>query len=152
MENIIQITEEIDCEISTAFNYFTTNKLIESWLTEKADVEPQIGGKYELFWDHEDRENNSTIGCKITGIENEKYISFDWKGPIQFKPFMNTADPLTHVIVFFSSNNPDKTTIHLFHTGWRSDSEWQNAREYFERAWSNALNELKKTVANKTMP
>ena len=62
---------------------------------------------------------------------------------------MNAADPLTHVIVFFSPGNvPHKTNIHLFHTGWRSDQNWQQARDYFENAWTNALNQLKENLKN----
>ena len=81
MENIILIKKEIDCEISVAFDLFTINELLENWLTEKADVNPKHGGKYELFWDPKNKEINSTIGCKITGIEKDKFLSFNWKGP-----------------------------------------------------------------------
>jgi len=154
MENIILIREELDCKINIAFKLFTINDLLERWLTEKAEVEPKIGGKYELYWEPENRKNNSTIGCKITGIEKNKFISFDWKGPIQFKSFMNIANPLTHVIVFFThnTNEPNKTIIHLFHTGWKKDSEWQEARNYFENAWSKALKGLKEKIKNNTLP
>lgn len=154
MENIILIKEEIDCDISTAFDLFTTNELLESWLTEKAEVDPKVGGGYELFWEPENREKNSTIGCKITGIEKNKFLSFDWKGPVDFQTFMNVADPLTNVIIFFSYNDkdPNKTLIHLFHTGWSKDAEWQKARNYFENAWSNALQGLKEKIKNKALP
>ena len=66
---------------------------------------------------------------------------------------MNTADPLTHIIVFFSENNndPTKTIIYLFHTGWRNNDEWQEARNYFENAWSKALQGLKERVRNKAI-
>lgn len=154
LENIIKIREEIECDISTAFNLFTVNKLLESWLTEKAEVDPEVRGKFELFWEPENRDINSTIGCKITGIEKNKYISFDWKGPVDFQSFMNIANPLTHVIVFFSHNNkdPNKTDIYLFHTGWRKENDWQRARNYFENAWSKALQALKTKIKNKKLP
>ncbi|MBA7677656.1 hypothetical protein ES703_85916 [subsurface metagenome] len=154
MENIILIKEEIDCDISTAFKMFTTNKLLESWLTEEADVDPKLEGKYELFWDPNNKNINSTIGCKITGIEKDKFISFDWKGPVDFQDFMNTADPLTHLIIFFSHKDNDltKTVIHLFHTGWRNDFEWEKARRYFENAWLKALQSLKNKIKNKELP
>ena len=154
MENIILIKEQIDCGRETAFSMFTKNELLESWLTVKAEVDPKLGGKYELFWEPEHRESNSTIGCRITGIEKDRYISFDWKGPIDFESFMNSADPLTHVIVFFSQNDPDsnKTNIHLYHTGWRSGSEWQKARNYFQNAWSKALRILKEKITDKKNP
>ena len=100
MENIIKIKVVMECTEQTAFDFFIKNELLEGWLTEKADVEPIIGGKYELYWEPENRENNSTIGCKITGFEKGKFISFDWKGPIQFKSFMNSSKPLLN---FFRS-------------------------------------------------
>jgi len=148
MENIIMIKEQINCGREMAFSMFTNNELLEKWLTIKAEVDPKLGGKYELFWVPEHRENNSTIGCRITGIEENRYISFDWKGPVDFESFMNSANPLTHVIVFFSQNDSDlnKTNIHLFHTGWRKDPEWQKARDYFEKAWLKALEVLKEKI------
>lgn len=148
IENIVMIKEELNCDIHTAFKMFTENNLLESWLTEKADVEPKNRGKYELFWDPSNPQDNSTIGCKVTGIELNKFISFDWKGPVKFKSFMNSADPLTHVIVFFSVSdfNPNNTNIHFFHTGWRKTQEWQEARNFFENAWKKAFEELKDRI------
>jgi len=127
---------------------FTENSLLETWLPEKADVDPRIGGKFELFWDPENPDFNSTIGCKITGIEIDKLISFDWKGPEQFHSFMNVADPLTHVVAFFSPSDPNKdnTIIHLFHTGWRTTPQWQKARDFFDKAWKKAFLELKQKI------
>ncbi len=154
MENIILIKIELECDNRTAFKMFTVNKYLESWLTNEADVDPKVNGKYELFWDPTNKEFNSTIGCKVTGIENNRFISFDWKGPLKFNSFMNVADPLTHVIIFFSQkdNEPNKTIINLFHTGWRKDVEWVEARNYFENAWINALQDLKDKIKNKSLP
>ena len=151
MQNIIQIKIELSCDISEAFNYFTVNEQLESWLPEKAEVEPKADGKYELFWDPQNREINSTIGCKITSIEKNKFLSFEWKGPEIFQSFMNFCDPLTHVVVVFSSSSedPKKTTVFLFHSGWRDDPEWQKARDYFEKAWSGALTNLKEKLSSK---
>jgi len=150
MQSIIQIEIELDCNINHAFELFTVNDQLESWLPEKADVEPKVGGKYELFWDPQNRETNSTIGCKITSIEKDKFVSFEWKGPEIFQSFMNFCHPLTHVVVVFcsSSDNPKKTTLFLFHSGWRDDPDWQKARDYFEKAWFGALNVLKEKLEN----
>ena len=101
MQNIIQINIKLDCGISKAFKLFTDEEKLESWLTNKAELELSVGGKYELFWDPEKRDINSTIGCKITGFEKDKFLSFEWKGPEQFQSFMNFDDPLTHVVVIF---------------------------------------------------
>jgi uncharacterized protein YndB with AHSA1/START domain len=152
MQKIIQIEIELSCDIAEAFNYFTVNEQLESWLPEKAEVEPKVGGKFELFWDTQNREINSTIGCKITSIKKDKFLSFEWKGPERFQPFMNFCDPLTHVVVVFSSSSddPQKTTLFLFHSGWRDGPEWQKARDYFEKAWSGALTNLNEKLSSNT--
>lgn len=146
MDRIIHCKVKLNCSQQQAFEMFTKNSNIQSWLAEVADVEPYVGGKYELFWDVNNKEINSTIGCKITAIENNKLLCFEWKGPVQFAHFMNTAEPLTHVTVLFNPDNDNSTEIHLIHTGWRSDENWEKARLWFDSVWTNALNNLKNKV------
>ena len=151
MNKILNFSIRLNCDTHQAFELFTTNKHLQSWLTELAEVEPVKGGKYELFWNPSDKENDSTIGCKVTAIEQDKYISFEWKGPPQFKHFMNNADPLTHVVVVFIpcfSDSTPCTDVLLIHSGWRNSPEWEEARLYFERAWGGALRNLEKLVDN----
>jgi hypothetical protein len=146
---ILHHSVRLNCDAHRAYEMFTVNKLLQTWLTKLADVEPVVGGKYELFWDPEDKENNSTIGCKITALKQDKLLAFDWKGPIQYKHFMNNADPLTHVVVCFfpyEDGASPCTEVFMIHTGWRDSSEWEEARKYFERVWSNALEELMKLI------
>ncbi len=127
---------------------FTNNALLASWLTNLADVEPRVGGKYELFWVPEEKENNSTIGCKITAMEPSKLLAFEWKGPIFYKEFMNKSDPLTHVVVMFldCTEQEECTEVHLLHSGWRQGDNWEEARMYFVKAWAKAFKDLKQLV------
>ncbi len=149
MNKILNHSIVLKCSIEKAFQMFTVNDNLELWLTEEADVTPFIDGKFELFWVKSDKKNNSTIGCKVTGIEKNKFISFEWKGPVQFKHFMNNADPLTHVTVFFiplELENNNFSQVFLLHTGWRNTEEWEEARSYFKKAWTGALNTLQKII------
>ncbi|MBI9051903.1 MAG: SRPBCC domain-containing protein [Anaerolineaceae bacterium] len=145
MDKIISLYTRLHCSVHDAFEKFTVDTALESWLTQVADVEPVVGGKYELFWNPADRENNSTIGCKITALEKDKFLSFEWRSPEQFKHFANQVDPLTHVVVFFI---PDGkwTEVRLIHTGWRSTPEWQEACQWQEKAWQMAFGELEKQI------
>lgn len=147
MDKIIHHSIQLHCDPHRAFELFTVNQLLESWLVNVAEVEPVAGGKYELFWEPNDRENNSTIGCKITAIEADTFLSFEWRSPKQFKHFANAADPLTHVVVFFIPNDRG-TDVHLIHSGWRSSAEWEEARQWQDRAWYGAFQQLEKLVNN----
>ena len=145
MDKIIYRSISLKCNPQKAFEMFTSNKHLEIWLTQIADVEPKVGGKYELFWNPEDKENDSTIGCKILALHPSKFLSFEWKGPKQFKHFMNEVRPLTNVVIFLIPCQ-ECTELHLLHTGWGDTSEWEEARQYFVKAWTIALSELQKYV------
>lgn len=146
MDKIIHAKATVGCGPDQAFGMFIEGSKIQRWLAVAAEVEPFVGGSYELFWDANNKEVNSTIGCKITAIENNRLLCFEWKGPVQFADFMNQANPLTHVSVFFVPGGENRTEIHLVHTGWGSGIAWEEARKWFEAVWGNALNKLEDVV------
>ncbi len=146
MDRIIHLKAFLSCASQEAFAYFTNETLLESWLCQKAEVNVEIGGKYYLFWEPDDRENNSTLGCCITALSEPDFLSFEWKGPKPFKHFANEADPLTHVAVFFLPRDKG-TEVHLLHTGWRSTPEWEEHFVWQERAWNFALKALEQKTA-----
>jgi len=151
MQKVVCQSVRLNCDVKKAFEMFTVNENLTSWLSEIADVEPRVGGRYELFWDPDNREDNSTIGCKVTAVEESKFISFEWKGPPQFRDTMNTGIPLTHVVVFFmpceNSGVSPCTEVRLIHSGWGDTADWQKARSYFDTAWSIAFENLKSKFA-----
>ena len=149
MDKIFHCSAQLRCDSLRAFEMFTVNHLLESWLVNLAEVEPVMGGKYELFWEPDDRENNSTIGCQVTAIEPAKFLSFEWRSPKQYKHFANNADPLTHCVVFFIPDG-ESTEVDLIHSGWRSSQEWEEARQWQDRAWCAAFKELEKQVNGTT--
>jgi uncharacterized protein YndB with AHSA1/START domain len=140
-DKIIHVQALLAVPPAKAFAFSAANELLESWLAAAAEVEPKVGGKYELFWDPADRENNSTIGCRVTAFAPAQLIAFQWRSPKQFKPFANTADPLTRVLVSFVPEGTG-TRVHLIHSGWRSPPEWEEARLWQERAWTGAFKKL----------
>ena len=149
MDKVLHKSIRIRCNTDKAFELFTDNQHLASWFPTEAEVEPVVGGMYELFWDPDDKENNSTIGCKVTAIELGKLIAFEWKGPLEFKEYMNNADPLTHVVVLFlpfDKGSESYTEVHVIHSGWRSNSDWEKACEFFDWAWGEELQELKEYV------
>lgn len=146
VDKIVHVQALLAVPPAKAFAFFTDNALLQSWLVAAAEVEPKVGGKYELFWEPSDRENNSTIGCRVTALMPAQFIAFQWRSPKQFKSFANTADPLTHVVVTFVPEGAD-TRVHLIHSGWRTSSEWEEARQWQERAWTGAFKKLESVAA-----
>lgn len=87
----------------------------------------------------------------MTAVEPDKFLAFEWKGPTQFEHFMNSADPLTHVVVLFIPGLEEYgagTDVYLVYPGWRSSPDWEEARRWFESAWSGAFERLREQVNN----
>ena len=149
MNQLLRHSVTLRCNTERAFELFTISHQVETWLikpfSEKgfAEIDPVVGGKYELFWDAQRKQDNSTIGCHITALVDGEFLSFDWKGPTEFKSIMNNTDPLTQVTVFFIPVADSCTRVHLIHSGWGSSPEWEAARTYFEKAWNSAFENLR---------
>lgn len=148
MNRIIHLKATLDCKHDAAYAHFVDPALLTAWLTEAVDIEAKVGGKYELFWEPDERLHNSTLGCRVTAVEPSQLLAFEWKSPKQFADFANSADPMTHVVVAFIPAG-ERTVVHLVHSGWRSTAQWEEARVWQERAWRGAMSELERKIADK---
>jgi hypothetical protein len=102
-----------------------------------------VDGAYELYFDPSDHKHMSTIGCKIIEMQAPKFLGFQWKGPDQFVNIMNHPEPLTHVHLEFKRIGLS-TEVHVVHDGWKSGSEWNDAKAWHKKAWEGVLGELEK--------
>ena len=125
-----------------AWGLWTEPDKLKSWLTSAANTEIKVGGLYELFWEPEHPERNSTIGCRVLEFEPLRRISFQWKGPVPFADIMNVSPLPTWVRVTFSVREKNQTVIRLEHFGWKSDPHWIEARKWQENAWLRAFSQL----------
>ncbi len=142
--NDLTVDLKLKTSVEEIWSYWIDPCKLEKWLTVKANVEPMLNGLYELFWEPDSREQNSTIGCKFIAFVPNKLIAFQWKGPVPFADLMNTEPPPTWVSVSLEAINPECTTIHFRHSGWGESDRWKEARSWQEQAWSAAFKELLK--------
>ena len=151
MEPIIHHRVHLACDALTAYEHFIQNDLLVRFFTKEADVEPHVGGKYELAWDPENKPQNSTVGCRITAMAAGQLLAFDWRGPAVFEAIMNHARPLTHVVITFHAVGDGVSSgcdVNLIHSGWRPGPGWAEARHYFDRAWVKVLSALAELVTS----
>lgn len=138
---VIVMTVHVPLDAAAAFRLFSEGPELQSWLCIAANTEPKLGGRYELFWEPSDPENDSTIGCRITAYEPDRLIAFQWRSPRQFKALANAADPLTHVVVAFH-RSAGGCAVTLVHSGWRSTADWARAAAWQQQAWNHAFKAL----------
>jgi uncharacterized protein YndB with AHSA1/START domain len=140
----IDIQILIENPIDQVFEAWIKPELLERWLTRKANVQPSIGGSYELFWDPERPEHNSTKGCRITDIVENSELSFNWRGPEEYEKVMGDG---TQVFVRLEPREGG-TLLRFVHTGWGSGTQWEEARAWQAEAWKEAIENLKNMLEN----
>jgi uncharacterized protein YndB with AHSA1/START domain len=111
---------------------WTTSEGITSFMAPKANIKLEDNGAYEIFFDPEAPLGfRGTEGCKILGVEQTKTLSVEWKAPPQFP---NVRRQKTRVDIHFARVEA-VTKVSVEHSGWREGEEWDEAYEFFDRAW-----------------
>lgn len=140
----IDIQVRIKITVAQVFDAWLKPNLLECWLTRKAHVQPTVGGAYELFWDPEHPDHNSTLGCRITDLVPNAEISFNWKGPEEYADIMGEK---TRVFVRLEPC-AEGTLLRFVHTGWGAGARWEKARQWQAEAWKEAIENLKNMLEN----
>ena len=118
------------------------DKVWDAWTTEsgaktffapdcRIDLRP--GGAYEMYFKPSaDPGLRGGKGMIILSVQPEKMLSFTWNAP----PHLPEArEQMTHVTIRFSEIDADLTNVRLYHDGWGSGGEWDEAFQYFNEAW-----------------
>jgi uncharacterized protein YndB with AHSA1/START domain len=140
----IDIQILIENPVESVFEAWLNPDLLERWLTRQAHVERSIGGAYELYWEPERPDVNSTKGCRITELVPNSEISFNWKGPEQYADLMGDR---THVFIRLEPRDGG-TLLRFVHTGWGAGAQWDQARDWQAEAWKEAIENLKNMLEN----
>lgn len=146
-EEALDLERTYAAPVEQVWAAWTQNAALATWLSAKANVSTEIGGPYELFWEPDHPDRNSTLGCHVTAVQPNVRLAFSWKGPVPYADLMNVEPLPTSVTVTFESRCDNGTRVTLQHLGWGSSQRWQEAKAWQEKAWQVALDELAKYLA-----
>jgi len=75
-------------------------------------------------------------GTTLLAIQPKVMLSFTWNAPPHLP---NVRKQLTHVVIRFREVSPGRTQVALTHDGWGEGDEWNQAYDYFTRAWNDVV-------------
>ena len=151
----ITIERSFDAPIERVWRALAAPADLSSWFAKRANVRAERGGPYELLWEPENPERNSTIGCRLTYAEPGKWLAFTWRGPSLYDDPLNYGDPppmLTHASVRSEGRGAETTVARIEHVGWGGGQRWSEARACHERAWNNGLDKLAAMLDGNDVP
>lgn len=137
------ITEEVvvAAPVGDVWRAWTTSEGIARFFAPQADIEMEVGGKYELYIAPASPEGQrGSEGCKVLAFWPEKMLSFSWSAPPRFEEVRKER---TQVVLLFDSLAPDRTRVELTQRGWGAGAEWDEVYRYFSRAWPAVLKAMK---------
>jgi uncharacterized protein YndB with AHSA1/START domain len=127
----------LDAGIEAVWDAWTTPEGVTSFFSPACNIDLRVNGLYEILFDPDaEPGHRGAEGVRILAIQPKKMLAFTWNAP----PHLPEArKQWTHVVIRFYELGADRTRVTLFHDGWGEGGEWDQAFDYFTRAWLKAV-------------
>lgn len=153
------------------YRLWTSAEGIQKFFAPHARIDLKIGGRYEvIFAPAKDPQGKShgTKGARILDLVPNQKLAFEWitfagddllgeNAPPFAPPAERNITPLpTWVELSFEpvEGQPNQTHLKFAHYGFRDGAKWEQAYQWFSRAWKGVLDQLseycQKEKSNKT--
>ncbi|MEM1424542.1 MAG: SRPBCC domain-containing protein [Planctomycetota bacterium] len=106
--------------------------------TMVANIDQEIGGRYEWLFDGGTGSNGCRTLCYIPG----RLICFSWIAP----PGQATRSERTWVAVQIRDAGDGATEVTLSHAGFGEGDAWDETHDYFDRAWDVVLDAFERNL------
>lgn len=124
------------------WNAWATTQGVKTFFSSDAKVELAVGGSFEIYFlldaPHGSRGSET---CRILSYLPSEMLSFSWNAPPEFDELRKKH---TIVVLQFEELEPGKTKVRLSQHGWGRGEDWDKLHDYFDKAWSYVLGNLKK--------
>ena len=132
----------VPATLEEVWNAWTTTDGVKTFFSPEAKVELAVGGSFENYWDMEAEYGlRGSEGCRVLSYLPMEMLSFSWNAPLDFGELRNVY---TIVVLQFQEIEPGKVKVVLSQHGWCRGENWDKLFDYFDRAWSYVLGNLKK--------
>jgi uncharacterized protein YndB with AHSA1/START domain len=144
-ERAVRSEVVVPAGVGEAWAAWTTRDVIRSFLAPDARVEARAGGAFEIIFDPSAAPGErGADSMRFLAMQPKRMLSFDWNAPPHLPAVRKQR---TFVTVRFAPVSARQTRVALHHTGWGEGGEWDQAHDYFDRAWGRVLQNLARRLA-----
>ena len=124
--------------LDDAWNIWTTNEGVTSFFAPRANIEANIGGRYELFFDTKAAKGfQGTEGCRVLALERLKRLVFEFIAPPQFPNVRRVRSRVD--LMFQEAFRGGLVQVDLMHSGFMEGEEWDECFDFFSWSWDLAF-------------
>lgn len=123
--------------LSEVWNAWTTEEGAKAFFAPDCRIDLRVGGAYEMYFNPAGPEGErGGEGLTLLAVQPESMLSFTWNAPPSLP---EVRGQLTHVTLYFETDGEDNTRLSLVHNGWGEGGQWEQAFDYFTRAWGEVV-------------
>jgi uncharacterized protein YndB with AHSA1/START domain len=119
---------EIAASPSQVFASLIEPAQLNRWIAERAEVDPEVGGRYDFGWDHGP--------VKILELEPDKVLAYSWR-----HSFQDAAGPDATVVRWELAGSQGHTHLTIVHSGFGGT---ERRTEGYQLGWMEFLASLKR--------
>jgi uncharacterized protein YndB with AHSA1/START domain len=135
----------VPASLEEVWNAWTTREGVKTFFSSEAKVELAVGGPYEIYFDLEKPYGSrGSEDCRVLSYLPTEMLSFEWNAPPEFGELRGKH---TIVVLQLEDVGPGQVRVVMSHHGWGKGEDWDKLYEYFDKAWSWVLGNLKKRFA-----
>jgi uncharacterized protein YndB with AHSA1/START domain len=137
LERVIRAEVAVDATVDDVWDAWTTEAGVQSFFAPACNVELRVDGPYEIMFNPDAPPGErGAEGMRILAFQPKKMLSFTWNAPPHLS---QVRGQLTHVLIRLQPQGEGRTLVTLTHSGWGEGGEWNEAFEYFDRAWGHVV-------------
>jgi uncharacterized protein YndB with AHSA1/START domain len=132
----------VPATLEEVWHAWTTTEGTKTFFSPRTQVELAASGPYEILFNLDDPAGSrGSEGCVVLSYLPREMLSFSWNAPPEFGELRGQH---TIVVLRFEEVEPGKVKVTLWHHGWGRGEDWDRLYDYFDKAWSYVLSNLKK--------
>jgi len=132
----------VPASLEEVWNAWTTTEGVKTFFSSDAKVELAVGGLYEIYFNLKaPYGSRGSEDCRVLSYLPMEMLSFEWNAPPDFGELRNKH---TRVVLQFEEIEPGKVKVKCSQLGWGKGEDWDKLYDYFDKAWSYVLGNLKK--------
>jgi uncharacterized protein YndB with AHSA1/START domain len=127
----------IPAGIDAVWEVWTTPEGIRSFFAPDCRIKIEPDGPFEIiFMPEAEPGQQGSEGMRVMAVQPKKMLSFTWNAPPTLPEIRGQR---TQVVVRFYPVGEMETKVTITHHGWGEGGQWDEAYEYFDRAWKRAV-------------
>lgn len=141
-ERVISKQVLVKAPVEAVWQAWTTSEGIKSFFAPDARVEARVDGPFEIYFNPYAAPGlKGADDMRFLALQPQRMLSFTWNAPPHLPEVRGQR---TFVTVRMHPAAEGQTHVVLNHGGWGDGGQWDQAYDYFNRAWGNVLANLQK--------